>query len=100
MNHSGFMPHIRVTVEEGRISKLEVGGEYGDRLKAVIERFKDVQYPGYPKPGYHFLNDATIGSNGKASERRDIVEHRDPVDRARRRTVPGRGHSFRLRRRA
>jgi hypothetical protein len=65
VNHSGFMPHIRVTVEEGRISRVEGGGEYGDRLMAVIERFKDVQYPGYPKPGYHFLNDATIGSNVK-----------------------------------
>ncbi|HEY7174698.1 MAG TPA: hypothetical protein VH442_07265, partial [Micromonosporaceae bacterium] len=65
VNHTGFMPHIRVTVDEGRISNIEGGGEYGDRLKAVVERFKDVQYPGFPKPGYHFLNDATIGSNVK-----------------------------------
>ncbi|WP_432837992.1 hypothetical protein [Dactylosporangium sp. CA-092794] len=65
VNHSGFMPHIRVTVEEGRISNVEGGGEYGERLRAVIERYKDVQYPGYPKPGYHFFNDATIGSNVK-----------------------------------
>ena len=65
VNHTGFMPHIRVTVEQGRISDVQGGGEYGDRLKALIDRFKDVHYPGYPAPGYHFLNDATIGSNVK-----------------------------------
>ena len=43
VNHSGFMPHIRVTVEEGRIASVEGGGEYGERLTAVIDRFKDVQ---------------------------------------------------------
>lgn len=65
VNHSGFMPHIQVTLEEGRISNVEGGGEYGVRLRAVIERFKDVQYPAFPKPGYHYFNDATIGSNVK-----------------------------------
>jgi hypothetical protein len=65
VNHTGFMPHIRVTVEEGRISSVEGGGEYGNRLRALIDRFGDVQYPGFPKPGYHFFNDATIGSNVK-----------------------------------
>jgi hypothetical protein len=65
VNHTGFMPRIQVTVEGGRISSVEGGGEYGKRLRAVIDRFGDVQYPSYPKPGYHFFNDATIGSNVK-----------------------------------
>jgi hypothetical protein len=65
VNHTGFFPRIALEVEEGRISKVTGGGEYGRRLEALIERFKDVQYPGYPRPGYHYFNDATIGANPK-----------------------------------
>ena len=65
VNHTGFFPKIKVTVEAGRISKIEGGGEYGDRFRAVVDRFRNTQYPAYPAPGYHFLNDATIGSNPK-----------------------------------
>lgn len=65
VNHTGFYPHIRLRLEGGKITSIEGGGEYGDRFRAIVDRYKDVQYPGYPSPGYHFLNDATIGSNPK-----------------------------------
>jgi hypothetical protein len=65
VNHTGFYPRMTVRVEAGRVASIEGGGEYGDRFKEIVERFSDVQYPGYPAPGYHFLNDATIGSNPK-----------------------------------
>jgi hypothetical protein len=65
VNHTGFFPHIRVRLEAGRITEVDGGGEYGDRLRAIVDRYRDVQYPGYPAPGYHFLNDATIGGNPK-----------------------------------
>jgi len=65
VNHTGFYPKVKVTVQEGRISSIEGGGKYGERFREIVDRFKNVQYPGYPAPGYHFLNDATIGSNPK-----------------------------------
>ena len=65
VNHTGFYPKMTVRVEEGRVASIEGGGEYGRRFRDVVERFKKVQYPAYPAPGYHFLNDATIGSNPK-----------------------------------
>ena len=65
VNHTGFFPKVKVTVEQGRISRIEGGGRYGERFREIVDRFKKVQYPGYPEPGYHFLNDATIGSNPK-----------------------------------
>ncbi len=65
VNHTGFYPHIRLRLEGGKITSIEGGGEYGDRFRAIVDRFKDVRYPGYPSPGYHFINDATIGSNPK-----------------------------------
>ena len=65
VNHTGFYPKMTVRVEGGRAASIKGGGEYGRRFQEVIERFKKVQYPAYPGPGYHFLNDATIGSNPK-----------------------------------
>jgi len=65
VNHTGFFPRIEVTVEGGKIGSVKGGGEYGRRLAELIDRYKNVEYPGYPGPGYHFINDATIGSNPK-----------------------------------
>jgi hypothetical protein len=65
VNHTGFFPRITIRVEEGRIASIEGKGEYADRFRALVERFKKVQYPAYPAPGFHFLNDATIGANPK-----------------------------------
>ena len=73
VNHTGFFPHITVGVEGGKISFVEGGGEYGRRLRALVERFRDVQYPGYPSPGYHFINDATIGANPKTFRAMDTL---------------------------
>lgn len=64
-NHTGFFPRMVVTLEGGKVASVEGGGEYGRRFNDIIDRYRDVQYPGYPSPGYHFLNDATIGSNPK-----------------------------------
>ena len=64
VNHSGFMPHIRVTVEEGRISQVEGGGEYGT-AEGSDRAVQGRPVPRLPQAGYHFLNDATIGSNVK-----------------------------------
>jgi hypothetical protein len=75
VNHTGFFPHIKVGVEGGKISSVEGGGEYGRRLIALVDRFKDVQYPGYPSPGYHFINDATIGANPKTFRAMDTLWH-------------------------
>jgi hypothetical protein len=75
VNHTGFFPHITIGVEGGKISSVEGGGEYGRRLTALVDRFKDVQYPGYPGKGYHFLNDATIGANPKTFRAMDTLWH-------------------------
>jgi hypothetical protein len=73
VNHTGFFPRIKVSVKNGRIESIEGGGEYGRRLNELVDRFRDVQYPGYPEPGYHYLNDATIGSNPKTFRAMDTL---------------------------
>ena len=50
-NHTGYYPNIQVTIEGGMIKKIEGGGRYGDLWREVVERYRDVQYPGFPYKG-------------------------------------------------
>ncbi len=65
-NHTGYYPHIEVHVERGMITKIVGGGKYGELWRDVVERYKDVQYPGFPYKGWAYFNDASIGTNPKS----------------------------------
>lgn len=65
-NHTGYFPHIEVTIERGIISKIKGGGRYGKLWREVVDTYSDVQYPGFPYKGWAFFNDASIGTNPKA----------------------------------
>jgi hypothetical protein len=65
-NHTGYFPHIEVHVERGMIAKIVGGGRYGELWREVIDRYKDARYPGFPYPGWHYFNDASIGTNPKS----------------------------------
>ncbi|MDA8269793.1 MAG: hypothetical protein M0Z39_00065 [Actinomycetota bacterium] len=65
-NHTGYFPHIEVHVENGMITEIIGGGKYGELWREVKERFKDVQYPGFPYKGWAYFNDASIGTNPKS----------------------------------
>ncbi|MGH3666549.1 MAG: hypothetical protein ACRDU8_10775 [Egibacteraceae bacterium] len=64
-NHTGYHPHITVTVERGMIASIQGGGRYGDLWREVMDRYRDVQYPGFPYKGWAYFNDASIGTNPK-----------------------------------
>ncbi|MQA93462.1 MAG: hypothetical protein GEV11_02065 [Streptosporangiales bacterium] len=65
-NHTGFYPHIEVHVENGMIAKIVGGGKYGELWREVVERYADVQYPGFPYKGWAYFNDCSIGTNPKS----------------------------------
>jgi len=65
-NHTGYFPHIEVHIESGQISKIVGGGRYGELWREVVEKYKDYHYPGFPYPGWHYFNDASIGTNPKS----------------------------------
>jgi len=65
-NHTGYYPHIAVTIENGMIAGIEGGGKYGELWAEVVERYKDVQYPGFPYKGWAYFNDCSIGTNPKS----------------------------------
>jgi hypothetical protein len=65
-NHTGYFPHIQVHVEGGMISRIEGGGRYGELWREVVDRYKDVKYPGFPYKGWAYFNDSSIGTNPKS----------------------------------
>ncbi|TAN20782.1 MAG: hypothetical protein EPN30_09870 [Actinomycetota bacterium] len=65
-NHTGYFPHIEVHIESGQISQIVGGGRYGELWREVVEKYKDYHYPGFPYPGWHYFNDASIGTNPKS----------------------------------
>jgi hypothetical protein len=65
-NHTGYFPHIEVRVERGQITEIDGGGRYGELWREVVERYRSFHYPGFPYPGWHYFNDASIGTNPKS----------------------------------
>lgn len=62
-NHIGPVPWTRLTIDNSRVTAIDGGGEYGDRLRALMDRTEHLQYPGVPGPGLMRWWEASIGTN-------------------------------------
>lgn len=69
-NHFGFYPHMRSYLENGVIVRIEGGGLFGDLLRFIRAKTKDVQYPFHPEPGYFYLIEMALGTSTKSFRRR------------------------------
>ncbi len=62
-NHIAPVDWTQLIVENSRITKINEGGEFGDKLRDVMERTKDLQYPTFPGKGIMHWWEASIGTN-------------------------------------
>lgn len=64
---AGYIPEtIKIFFEGGRVTRVEGGGTVGETIRAELERFKDVQFPGfYPGPGVGWLEELAMGIHPK-----------------------------------
>lgn len=66
LNHYGKpFPHCKVYLEEGKVTRVEGGGEYGEKWREVLHETRDIQYPEYPGPGLFWLWEVAIGTHPK-----------------------------------
>ncbi len=65
-------PRIKVTLENGRLERIEGGGAYGDAWRALHEESQGTQYPCFPRPGLFWLWEVAIGTNPKIARPRNI----------------------------
>ena len=72
-NHAGVFPHIKIHIDHNEITEIEAGGAYGENWKALLEKYKDVQWPGSPGPGMGWLYEVAIGTNPKAARPANVM---------------------------
>jgi hypothetical protein len=68
-NHMGYIPKIEVFFEHGRLIKVKGGGKYGEMINEIMEKYKDVHWPGYPDKGFFWYCDCALCTVVKAFRR-------------------------------
>lgn len=64
-HHSKPYPNIKLYLEDGVVTKIDGGGERGDRLRDLLEQTRDIQYPDFPDKGLFWWFECAIGTNPK-----------------------------------
>lgn len=73
-NLMGFFPRLKLHFEDGKVVEVEGGGRYGAKIRELLVRYQDIQWPGYPEEGFFWTVDATLKTTTKGFRRRDIFE--------------------------
>ncbi len=64
----GPVPRTTMTVEQGKVVKVEGGGKYGDRLRESFAKYKDTQKSKCPGPGVNWITTVGICTNPHARQ--------------------------------
>ena len=62
-NHIAPVDWTQLVIENSRVVQINEGGEFGRKLRDVMERTKDLQYPTFPGKGIMWWWEASIGTN-------------------------------------
>jgi len=62
-NHIGPVPWTQLKVVDGKITEINEGGEFGEKLRKLKEQTDHLQYPGFPDKGLFRWWEASIGTN-------------------------------------
>jgi len=58
--HMGYFPRMELFFEHGRLVKVKGGGKYGEMISDMMERYKNVHWPGYPDKGFFWYCDCAL----------------------------------------
>jgi len=79
------VPKITIEHNRGGIVEIDGGDYYGDMWREVLELTKNIQYPGYARPGTNWIVEFAIGTNPKIIGPVEVeelkgVSGRDPME--------------------
>ena len=74
-NHMGFIPRIELYFEHGRLIEVKGGGKYGEMIRELEDKYKDVHWPGYPDKGFFWYCDCALCTVVKAFRRTSDLFH-------------------------
>lgn len=72
-NHVGTYEHMRAYVDNGIVYKIEGGGLFGELIRIILAKTKDIHYPYYPEPGYLYVTEGALGTNPKSFRSRNML---------------------------
>ena len=61
-----LIPEIRIYIEKAAVTHVEAGGAAGERFRAALERYKNIQFPGFASPGVGNVEEVALGVHPKA----------------------------------
>jgi hypothetical protein len=59
-NHCGFFPRIELYFEHARLVEVKGGGRYGDSIGDLMDKYRNIHWPGYPDKGYFWFCDCAL----------------------------------------
>lgn len=59
-NHCGFFPRMETYFENDRLVEVRGGGKYGDGIRELMDRYKNIRWPGYPEKGVFWFCDTAL----------------------------------------
>ncbi len=59
-NHCGFFPRIETYFEQNRLVEVKGGGKYGDGIRELMDKYKNIHWPGYPQKGLYWFCDTAL----------------------------------------
>lgn len=62
---SRAFPAITLYLQDGQVTHVEEGGGYGSAWAGKLEETRNIQYPGFPRPGLFHLWEVAIGGHPK-----------------------------------
>lgn len=68
-NHVGFFPRIELHFDQGRLVDVKGGGKYGEGIRELAEKYRDIRYPAYPDKGFFWFCDCALCTVVKAFRR-------------------------------
>ncbi|MBI4447139.1 MAG: hypothetical protein HY645_14690 [Acidobacteria bacterium] len=72
--HQGPSPWIRLTLQKNEIVKVEGGGRYGKAWGEYVNKYRNVHYPLYPRPGVGWWVEVAMGTHPKVFRPHNVME--------------------------
>lgn len=74
-NHCGFFPRLELNFEHTRLVEVKGGGRYGDGIRELMNRHRDIQWPNYPGTGLFWFVDTALCTSVGAFRRTSDMFH-------------------------
>ena len=89
-NHCGYIPRMETYFEHDRLVEVKGGGRYGDGIRELMDKHRDIHWPGYPDKGlFWFVDSALCTAIGTHRRKSDFFNSYWLYPNLAERTAPG-----------